>query len=218
MEQPAFIVAVYGILVAQLLLTLGVMYWLRQRKTALNTVLHIVYLVLYAALALVLALVPMPLALKFTLFTALSLVLGALLHQISGDLATAVVNFVLLGTIALFVAMSLVGLALAAMGVELSWLLKYIVYGSLATLVAMVGLLIWSSTLKTPEEKARFTAVFKVVVVISMILTSMYIVWATDAIATTGLGDTLSDAADAAIGLYLSFIDLLISLFVLQEP
>ncbi|KAG1653628.1 hypothetical protein FOA52_007634 [Chlamydomonas sp. UWO 241] len=87
----------------------------------------------------------------------------------------------------------------------------------IASLVAIIGLLIWSATIKTPEERAKFTAVFKVIVVFSMILTSVYIVWATDALVTKGLGETLSEAADAAVDLYLSFVSLLISLLNLQE-
>ena len=217
MEQSYFIAIVYGVLVFELLISLLTMYWLRWRESVISTVKLLVYVIVYIVLLMIIVFVPMPAWLKLTLFTTLSLIMGAMLYQIGNQLSVTVVNLLVIGTIALFSVMSIIGIVLAKLGINLGWMWKYFLGAFVALAIAVCAMLVWSLFVKSEEEKKAFSIVNKVIVAISLVVTSAYITFSTDQILMGNYGDTVGDALLSSIDLYTSFVTVLINLMSLQD-
>jgi FtsH-binding integral membrane protein len=221
-KKQGFLLSVYGILIVELLVTFFVVYYFRDHPSLSKITKQsiIIYFIASMGLVLLLVFVPMPIWLKFVLFTILSTVLGGLLHQASALLPEELVTQVLAGTIAVFVAMSVVALILASMGIDLSWM------GSLL-LAALVGLIVaslivyivsyfnaQSQSPSAAETAGTMKGIHKILLVIGLILFSVYVMYETNIMLQKNYNE---DVVSAALGLYLDFVNIFTHILGLES-
>lgn len=207
-DKQGFLLLVYGTLIAQLAITFGIVYSFRNHPSLSKATKQslILYLLLSLGLVLLLTFVPMPVWLKLVLFTLLAIVNGGLLHQACVSLPEAVINQALLGTIGIFIALSIVGIVLAGLGIDLSWM-------GLILLAGLIGLLVASLVVMVLNKNDNMKKAHKVLLVIGLILFSIYIMYGTN---TMLQADYEFDFVSAAIDLYLSFINVFVRLLGLD--
>lgn len=216
-KKQGFLLSVYGVLIVELLVTFFVVYYFRDHPSLSKITKQsiIIYFIASIGLVLLLSLVSMPIWLKFVLFTVLSTILGGLLHQASVLLPEEFINKALAGTIAVFIAMSVVAVILANMGVNLSWM------GSLL-LAALIGLIVASLIVyvityfnkDSSSEKDSMKGIHKILLVIGLILFSVYVMYETNIILQK---DYNEDVVSAALGLYLDFVNIFTHILGLES-
>ena len=194
--KGGFMASVIGIMVFQLAITFGVFYALRTQapewaKEIQSWWLSIVIVQLLLLLAMMF--VPLPVAGKLVLFTLFSASFG-LLWTVFDKVPAEVVTTALIGTIGIFVAMFLVGVALAASGTDLGWTFMYLMAALVGVIIAMIVMLFIpvSSTAR------------KVVACIVIVLFAVLIVFDTNMILLRDYEDPVS----AAMDYYLDFINI----------
>lgn len=208
-QKKGFLFSVYMVLILQLAITFSIVYSFRNMpnlsKATKQSIL--VYMLLSLGLILLLTLVPMPIWLKFILFTLFAIVNGGLLHSVSAVLPVELINQSLIGTIGVFVALSFVGFILAAFGFHLGWL-------GLILLAGLIGLLVASLIVMFMSKSKEMKGVHKALLIIGLIIFSIYIMYGTNIMLQK---DYDQDFISAAIDLYLSFINVFIRILSLES-
>jgi len=208
-KKQTFLLEVYGTLIVQLLVTFFVLYTLKDHPS--NTLAKvskqslIIYFILSFGLILILALVPMPPIVKFLVFTLFAIVLGGLLYNGTIYVSKDLINQVLIGTIGIFIAMSILGVSLAAIGIDLGFL-------GIILLAALLGLIV-ASLVVLIVDKNKSDTIHKVILIIVLILFSMYIMYDTNIMLNKNYNE---DFISAAIDLYLDIVNIFSSLVGLE--
>jgi FtsH-binding integral membrane protein len=212
-QKKGFLVAVYATLIAELLITFGIIYGFRNNETLSKTtrVSFWIYFVLSLGLILILSLIDMPVWLKLMLFTLFSVVSGAMLHYASHALPRELINRAVLGAIGVFVGMTVLAIVLAYLGVDLGFLGLFLLAGLIGLLVGSLILLITGGR---RDENNKMTAMYKFILVLGLILFSIYIMYFTNIMLQRNYGQ---DFVSAAIDLYLGFINIFTKLLVLEN-
>lgn len=208
-EKKTFLVSVYVVLIIQLTVTFSIVYTFRNHPTLSKATKQsiILYLLLSLGLIFVITMIPMPLWLKFTLFTLFAIVNGGLLHSFTVIFPVELINQALTGAIGIFMALSVVGFIVAAIGIDLSWM-------AFLLLAALVGLLVASLIVKFMQRSHAMSKVHKTLLVVGLVLFSVYIMYNTNTMLQKNYSQ---DFISAAIDLYLSFINVFVRFMALDS-
>jgi FtsH-binding integral membrane protein len=195
-DRSGFLLSVYGLLFVQLLITYAVVLVLRKHPDVYAKIHKFVFLwfVLGLVLILTIGLAPIPAWLKLVLFTCFSVVLGFNMLAASTKVGDELVRAALMGALGIFVVMSLIGFALAGLGVNLSFM-------QFAMTVALLGLIIGMLIAWLMRASSK---VVKAILVVSVVLFSVFVSVDTN----TMLMDVNSDVVMSAVRLYLDVINL----------
>ena len=197
-KRRGFLASVYAILIAQVVLTSAVVAYLRSKPAVAAPVRK--YALLWAVLAigvvLLMGLVPMPPAAKLALLGVLSALMGALSMATSDAVPLQSIQVALASTVAVFVFMSVAGVALAAAGIDLG----FMAFALMVALFALIAALVLTALL-APHSKAAHTALLSIAVA----LFSVLLVFDTNVMLQKGYG---GDAIQAAVGLYLDVLNI----------
>lgn len=211
-DKQGFLLSVYGVLIVELIVTFFVVYYFR-KDPALSKVTKqsmLFYLISTLGLVLILSFVPMPIWLKFIVFTGLSALIGGMLHQTSSLVSETLINQALTGTIAVFVGMSFIALVLASMGIDLGWMGAILLAALLGLIVASLVVMFFFSK---PEDKEKNKGIHKTLLIVGLILFAIYVMYETNIIVQK---DYDEDVVSAALGLYLDFVNIFSRLLGLE--
>jgi len=150
------------------------------------------------AIILMMVFLPMPLVVKFALFSVFSAINGLLLQKIRQRIPARVIKFALLSAIGTFLAMMVLGIILAVFGINIGWM-GIILFG------ALIGLIVSNFVILLTGET---NAVRKTLSTIGVILFSMYVLFDTNIILQR---EYFGDFVMAALDFYLDFINLFLS-------
>jgi modulator of FtsH protease len=206
-KKEGFLLSTYALLIVQLAITFFMVYAFRNNKT-FNKVTKqsfIVYFLLTFGLILILSFVPMPIWLKLIIFTVFAVVMGGMLHNASIAASVNIINNALYGAISIFVAMSAFAFILAAMGVDLSWMLIILFAALIGLIIASVLVMLFASK----DSKLQ-----KALLIFGLVLFSIFVVVYTNAILQPGYTENF---VDAAISFYIDFVNIFSSILALQE-
>ena len=165
------------------------------KKTRYNAKTIAAYIVSFI-LIIILALVPMPLWLKFIIFSLFSVVLGVILSSVKHNFDPNTIKGAFVGTISIFVSMFAFGLALIMSGIQLGYKFGLGLFFALLLLIliSIVQIFIYNSSFLK-----------KLIILISLILFSLYIVYDTNSILQRNYsGDFIS----ASLDYYLDIINI----------
>lgn len=200
--KEIFLTQVYLTLIVQLFVTFFIVYSFRSHPTLSKATKHSIFLYLIVLLGLIILLtLPMPIWLKLLIFTIFAMVNGGLLHNVSAIIPQQFITQALLGTIGIFIALTFVGVIIAMMGINLSWM-GFILFG------ALIGLIV-ASLIVLIFDKNKSSILHKVILIIGLILFSVYITYNTNIMLQKEYNE---DFVTAAIDLYLNFINIFIRL------
>lgn len=208
-QKQGFLLSVYGTLIVELMITFFIVYGFRNHPALSNATKQslLTYVVVSLALIFILSMVRMPVWLKLIVFTLFSIVTGALLHNATVFLPAATINQALIGAICIFLALSIVGIVLAALGYDLSWMVWMLLAG-------LVGLLVAHLILIFLDKNKTTTKIHRILIYFGLVLFSMYIMYETNIM----LGkDYSNDFVSAAIDLYLDFVNVFTRLLALDS-
>lgn len=206
-NRKGFFIAVYATLLLQVFITFAIVYFFRLHPQLSNISKQsfIFYLLLSLALMLMLILLPMPTWLKLCVFTFFAMVIGAMLHNSTWMVPADFITQSLAGTMSIFVILSIVGLILAMMGIDLGWM-------GLILLGSLIGLLV-ATILLMVFDKNRTGTIHKVLLVLGLILFSIYVIYDTNIIMQR---DYKGSFVTAALDFYLDIINIFIRMLILD--
>lgn len=198
--RSGFVAAVYAALAVQVAITAAMSAYFRANPAVYARVgkLWILWLVLSIAVLVALAFAPLPFALKLLLFALFAVLLS--LTFVAGDarVSPETIRAALTAAIGIFAAMTVVGVGLAAAGVDLSFL-------AYALLAALIGLIVAFVVLRFVPTT---TATKKAILLVAMALFAVFVAYDTNALLAPGAPTGPSAVLDAAIGLYLDAANL----------
>lgn len=207
-QKQGFLVSVYSTLIFQLLVTFGIIYSFRNHPQLSNATKQtfIFYLLLSLGILLLISLVPMPTWLKLILFTLFAVLEGAMLHSASVLLPKGLIDKVLISTIGIFIAFTIIGVVLAYLGIDLSWM-------GLILLGCLIGLLV-GSLVTIFLDKERTKGLHKFLTIFALVLFSVYVMFETNIILQKNYN---GDFITASIDFYLDFLNIFANLLSLQS-
>ena len=196
-SRRGFVAQVYGMLALQVALTALVGSYLRQHQAIYEKVhkYFLLWFILSIILIFVLGMVTMPPLAKLCVLSLFSCTMGLNCIAASTQVPESVIQVALLATLGIFVGMSVVGMLLLSLGVELNFL-TYIL------LITLFGLIItYLVMLFVPVPKL----VYKVILGFGITLFSIYVAYHTNIMIQPG---HYLDATDASVGLYLDILNI----------
>lgn len=195
--KETFLFAVFATLIFQLFTAFGVMKTFQHNESVLKTITkyYFVFIVLQFVFILLLAFVPMPPIVKFIVFTLFSLSVGATLSKVASIRGDDVVNVALLGTVAIFASMLIVGVVLTMFGVDLGWLAMFLFFALLLLIVVRIVFLFMKEG----------SAVRKGLAVLSILLFGLFIIFDTNNILQR---DYNGDFVTAALDYFLDVVNI----------
>lgn len=201
-QKKGFLLAVYALLAAELAIASMVANYIRKNPDVQEKLRKYYWLRLLVTIAVLIPLVfvpGLPIAVKIFLFTCIAILIGASSMAASKYIEADTIRGALIATAGVFVAMSIFGLGLAALGVDLGFLTWILFAGLIGLIVAYITLLF--------VEVSRTIA--KVIFGFAVTLFSIYIAYDTNMI----LGrDYSGDFVQAALDFFLDVINLFSSL------
>lgn len=206
-ERKGFLLAVYGTLIAELLVTFAIIYGLRMHPLLSGATRQsfLLYFLLSMGVILILTLMPMPIWLKLVFMTIFAIIFGAMLHNATFAVSEQLITQSLIGTISIFVTLTIVGGILAAMGLDLSWM-------GLLLLGALIGLIIATLVVMVLDKKSKGWQ--KALLIIGLVLFSVYIVYDTNILLQRNYKH---DFVTAALDFYLDIINVFIRMIALDS-
>lgn len=195
-KKSTYLSKVYLLLAFQIILTMVVVFYLRQHQQVYESIkkYSLLWLILAIGILFVLLLMPkLPMPVKLLLFSIFTILISFNCIAASKKVSFEIIKAALSTTVALFVFMSIIGLIIAGLGIDLSFL-------SFAILIALVGLFIAMIVMHFVKVDKT---VAKVIFIIGVVLFSVLIAFDTNLMLLKNIG-----VLDGAIGLYLDVINL----------
>jgi FtsH-binding integral membrane protein len=205
-NKESFLLSTYGLLITQLTITFAIVYAFRNNPVV-NKITRqsiLIYFLLTFGIIMILSFVPMPIWLKLILFTVFAVVMGGMLHNVTVLIPINLVNNALIGTIAVFIAMSIFAFILASMGIDLSWMM-------IILLAALLGLIIASLIVMIFAKKD--SKLHKAILIIGLIIFSVFVIVYTNTILQPSYNENF---VDAALNFYLDFINIFTRILALE--
>lgn len=196
--KSGFLAAVYLTLAVQLAITAAVVAYLRKRPELYEKLnrLWILWLVLTIGILLLIGFIPgMPLPVKIALVAVFSVILGFTMLAASSKVDAQAIRAGIVSVAAIFVVMSAVGVGLAALGIDLGFMIFVLLAALIALIITFIVMMF------IPVAK---TAV-KAVLIVAMVVFSVFIAFDTNVMLQPWYD---LDFIDAAMGLYLSVLNL----------
>lgn len=199
-RKKGFLGLVFTTLLVQLAVTFFVMYKTKDSELAKNIHRYfLIFFILNIGMILMLFFVPMPMPLKFTLFTLFSALNGVLLTTVVRHYGVETVKIALVGSIAVFVTMLIVGFCLVALRIDIGFMGLILFAGLLGIVIAQIVMLFVNETSTTR----------RVIATVVLALFSMYVVYDTNMLL---LRDYKGDFVTAALDYYVDFLNIFTSM------
>ena len=198
--RSGFIAAVYAALALQIAVTAAMTVYFRKSPAVYERLrsLWILWLVANIAILLALAFLPLPFPVRALLFVLFAVVLSFTFVAADRKVSPETIRTGLTAAVGIFVAMTVVGLGLAAAGVDLSFL-KYIL------LAALVGLIVTFIAIRFfPVGKTAM----KAILLVAMTIFAVFVAYDTNLLLAPGAPTGPAAVLDAAIGFYLDIVNL----------
>jgi FtsH-binding integral membrane protein len=195
--KSGFLTAVFASLIFQLCLVFAVVKFVPNNESfkKFNILMFIVQIILITCMAVI----PMPMTLKFVLFTLFSAITGFMLKVALEKVSEEVIETALVSTIIIFALFVILGLIVSGFGIDLGFLSMFL-FGMLLLLVIVRIVMVF---MKTSREFHKATAV------ISLILFSLFIVYDTNQILQR---DYNGDFITASLDYFLDVINIFLNL------
>ena len=204
-QKQGFLLCVYGTLIGQLLFTFSIVHYLRNSPYSSYTNQSIwVYLLVSLAL-LFLLFVPMPVYAQIIVFTIFSFVEACLLHQVSNLIPEEIVDQVLIGSISIFIGMSIFAVVLTGMNIDISFLGVYLMASLIGLLISSVVVLLFGRT--------TTKSIYKFLSILGLTLFSVFVMYDTNVM----LQSNQKNFVVAAINFYLDFVNIFVNLLSLES-
>jgi len=200
-EKAGFLAAVFGTLIFQLLIVLMIVKMVPDNDPLVDWFkkFGLLSIILQFALIICLAIVPMPMPVKFALFSVFAALVGFMLKVSLEKVPVEIVRGAIVATIAVFVFFVCVGLVISGFGIDLGPL-SLVLLGVLLLLVIVSVVSLFMNT----------TSVFKKGLAIATIfLFSIYVVFDTNQILVR---DYAGDFVTAALDYFLDILNLFLSI------
>ena len=121
---------------SNLILQLGITYYFMETyKEKFTTTQIICIWISIFGLIFIIGLVPMPMWLKFILFTIFSSLFGLVLSSLKNNVSEQLIQFAVLGTISIYFTMMMIGIILIVFGIQLSLWVGLLLFYSLLSLI-----------------------------------------------------------------------------------
>jgi FtsH-binding integral membrane protein len=196
-EQSGFLTAVFTSLIFQLCLVFVVVKFVPNNESfkKFSILMFIVQLILIICMALI----PMPMTLKFVLFTLFSAITGFVLKVALEKVSTEVIETALFSTIVIFALFVVLGLIVSGFGIDFGFLTMFL-FGLLLLLVIVRIVLVF---MKTSSQ------IHKAAAVVSLVIFSLFIVYDTNQILQR---DYNGDFVTASLDYFLDIINIFLNL------
>ena len=186
---------------SNLILQLGITYYFMETyKEKLTTPQIIGIWVGIFSLILIIGLIPMPMWLKFILFTIFSSLFGIILSSLKNKVSEQLIKFAVLGTISIYFTMFLIGVILILFGIQLSLWIGLLLFYLLLSLILFQIISIFLGTISQTH---------KIFGILGVILFSFYIIYDTNNILQRNY---FGDFITASMDYYLDIINIFTSL------
>jgi FtsH-binding integral membrane protein len=186
---------------SNLILQLGITYYFMEYyKEKLTTTQIILLWISFFGLIIIIAMIPMPMWLKFILFTIFSSLFGILLSSLKNDVSEQLIRFAVLGTISIYFTMFLIGIILILFGIQLSlWVGLLLFYLLLSLILFQIASIFLGNISQT----------HRIYGILGVILFSLYIIYDTNYILQRNY---YGDFITASMDYYLDVINIFVSL------
>lgn len=173
-EKSGFLTAVFGSLIFQLCLVFALIKFIPNDDPLVQTIKKYGFLLFVVQIILIIwvSVIPMPMALKFVLFTLFSAITGFTLKAALQKVSPKVIEAALVATIAIFVTFLIFGLIISGFGIDLGFL-GLVLFGILLIIIIARVVILFMNTSST---------VNKTITIITLILFSVFIVFDTNQI------------------------------------
>ena len=198
--RSGFIAAVYAALAVQIAVTAAMTVYFRKNPAVYERLrsLWILWLVLNIAILLALAFLPLPFAVRALLFVLFAVVLSFTFIAADRRVSPETIRAGLTAAVGIFVAMTVVGLGLAAAGVDLSFL-TYVL------LAALIGLVVTFIAIRFfPVGKTAM----KAILLVAMTIFAVFVAYDTNLLLAPGAPTGAAAVLDSAIAFYLDIVNL----------
>lgn len=205
-DRTTFLLTAYAIILFQLLVSFGIAYQGRDYPSVIERLKRLswVLFLLLLGIILILAFVPMPLPVKFLVFTVFAIIIGGTILLLTHRFDSELITKALIGALATFIATSMIGYTLYKMGYNLAFLSMILFMLLLAVFITGIVFLF------VPVTKKIYKTYLSVIFVLFAVMT----VYDTNMIMDKNY---YGDVVDAAIDLYLNIINLFKSLFQIEN-
>lgn len=200
-DKAGFLAAVFGTLIFQLLLVLAIIKILPQDDPTVTLAKEywLGNVILQFVLIICLALMPMPIPLKFALFTLFSMLVGYMLKVTLERVPKEVIQTALVGTVVVFVFFVMVGLVVSGLGINLAPI-------GLILLGVLLLVIIVSIVAMFMKSSSSFR---KGLAIVTLSLFSVYVAFDTNQILQR---EYSGDFVTAAIDYFLDILNIFLSL------
>jgi FtsH-binding integral membrane protein len=186
---------------SNLILQLGITYYFMETyKEKLNTPQIIGAWITVFSLIIIISMVPMPMWLKFILFTIFSSLFGIILSSLKNEISEQLIQFAILGTISIYFTMFLIGVILILFGIQLSLWVGLLLFYLLLSLILFEIISIFLGNISQTHQ---------IYGIIGVILFSFYIIYDTNYILQRNY---FGDFITASMDYYLDILNVFISL------
>jgi FtsH-binding integral membrane protein len=186
---------------SNLILQLGITYYFMETyKEKLTTPQIIGAWITVFSLIIIISMVPMPMWLKFILFTIFSSLFGIILSSLKNEISEQLIQFAILGTISIYFTMFLIGVILILFGIQLSLWVGLLLFYLLLSLILFEIISIFLGNISQTHQ---------IYGIIGVILFSFYIIYDTNYILQRNY---FGDFITASMDYYLDILNVFISL------
>lgn len=205
-DKASFLAMVFGTLVFQLCLVALTIKSIPADSAFAHSIRAFTLMIFLVQLAIVvmIAFVPMPVVAKFFLFTMFSVLTGLMLNSVVKATSKRIVYTAIVGTMVFFIMFGLLGVACAAMGIELGML-------GIVLFLALFGLVVMNVVYLFMKESAQMT---RILATLALIVFGGYIAYDTNAILQR---DYMGDFVTAALDYFLDVINVFLNLIRLMD-
>ena len=186
---------------SNLILQLGITYYFMETYKEKFTTPQIIGIwIAIFSLIIIIGIVPMPMWLKFILFTIFSGLFGLILSSLKNDISEQLIQFAVLGTISIYFTMFLIGVILILFGIQLSLWVGLLLFYLLLSLILFQLISIFFGNISQTR---------KIYGILGVILFSFYIIYDTNNILQRNY---FGDFITASMDYYLDILNIFTSL------
>lgn len=186
---------------SNLILQLGITYYFMETyKEKLSTYQIIGIWIAIFSLIIIIGFIPMPMWLKFILFTIFSSLFGIILSSLKNEVSEQLIQFAILGTISIYFTMFLIGVILILFGIQLSLWVGLLLFYFLLSLILFQIISIFLGNISQTHQ---------IYGILGVILFSFYIIYDTNYILQRNY---FGDFITASMDYYLDILNVFISL------
>jgi len=186
---------------SNLILQLGITYYFMETyKEKLSTYQIVGIWIAIFSLIIIIGFIPMPMWVKFILFTIFSSLFGIILSSLKNEVSEQLIQFAVLGTMSIYFTMFLIGVILILFGIQLSLWVGLLLFYLLLSLILFQLISIFLGTI--PQTHKIFG-------ILGIILFSFYIIYDTNNILQRNY---YGDFITASMDYYLDILNIFTSL------